>query len=254
VLWAQVSAEQAKLARLEKSLRDQQAAFEREKEAMGRGRPDDVLELNIGGERDTSVLRSTLCAVEGSVLEASFSGRWDANFPKDARGRFFIDYPSAVFEPLLNYLRELKLAGPGESPFWPPSVPEGYFGLFTKMAEFYGVAPERTLVRTPSRFAGTNNGVDIDGTPEAIRITMDASMFLSGLQLFGPRETMAAGYKGWLMVRRGEIELHKQDVDYTISDVSSGDAFDLFSKASPPRSRHLLRCGSLRYRTIIHMW
>lgn len=227
ILWAEVSAEQAKLARREAELARQLADFEKEKQAMTRGRADDVLELNIGGERDASVLRSTLCSVEGSMLEASFSGRWDTQFPKDSRGRFFIDYPASVFEPLLNYLREKKLAGPGESPGWPPSVPDGCLGLFGKMTEYYGVAPQKTLLRTPSRFAGTNNSCDIDGTPEAVRISVDIPIFLHGLRVLGPREEATARYTGWLAVRRGDAELYRNDVDYTLSTSAGSDTGEL---------------------------
>lgn len=223
MLWADVSSEKVKLTKREADLARQLAEFEKEKEAMGTGRCDDVLEISIGGEHDASVLRSTLCAVEGSMLEASFSGRWDSQFPKDSRGRFFIDYPAVVFEPLLNYLRERKLAGPDELPSWPPAVPEGSLGLFGKMTEYYGVAPQRVLVRTPSRFAGTNNSCDVDGTPEAVRISTDAPVMLYGLQVLGPREEATARYTGWLAVRRGDAELYRRDVDYTFTSAAGGE-------------------------------
>jgi hypothetical protein len=39
------------------------------------------------------VLCRTLTSVEGSMLAAKFSGRWDDSLEKDADGNFFIDQP-----------------------------------------------------------------------------------------------------------------------------------------------------------------
>jgi hypothetical protein len=56
------------------------------------GEPGDVLRFNVGGAR-IDVLRRTLTSVEGSMLAAKFSGRWDDSLEKDADGNFFIDQP-----------------------------------------------------------------------------------------------------------------------------------------------------------------
>ena len=51
-------------------------AWEKEKEKIKQIQPlDDILKLNISGKDDLSVRRSTLCNVQGSALEAMFSGR-----------------------------------------------------------------------------------------------------------------------------------------------------------------------------------
>ena len=36
---------------------------------------DDIVELNVGGKEDICIRKSTLCQVQGSALEALFSGR-----------------------------------------------------------------------------------------------------------------------------------------------------------------------------------
>lgn len=40
---------------------------------------DEIVELNVGGEHITTA-RSTLCSVEGSMLEAMFSGTSSVSF------------------------------------------------------------------------------------------------------------------------------------------------------------------------------
>ncbi|CAK0854844.1 unnamed protein product [Prorocentrum cordatum] len=211
---------------VEAELEARAGAMEKEGQVMAAARADEVLDLSLAGERDVSVLRSTLCAVDGSMLAATFSGRWDTQAPKDSRGRFFIDYPPQVFDPLLGYLRETKLAGPGTPVVWPPPVAEEHQGLFRKMAEYYGVAPPPVFSRTPSRFAGTNNSVDIDGSPEAIRLSADVPVTLRGLQVLGPRTEEVAQYVGWLAVHRGDEQLVRQDVDYTV-EAAEGVAAEL---------------------------
>lgn len=228
LMWADISSAQAKLAQGEAKVAREARMLKTEKEAMTKGSSDDILQLNIGGERDTSILRSTLCAVEGSMLAATFSGRWDEQCPKDANGRYFVDYPASLFDPLLDYLREVKMAGPGEMPAWPPPVPEERLRLFEKMADYYGVAPAKSsVVRSPCRFAGTNNSCEIDGSPEAIRVTVDTPILLQGVQVLGARAQDNARYTGWLALRNGDTEVARQAVDYTVA-VASGVAGELF--------------------------
>jgi len=161
------------------------------------------------------------------MLAATFSGRWDAQCPKDSNGRYFIDYPTSLFDPLLDYLREVKMAGPSITPSWPPPVPEEKMRLFEKMADYYGVAPAKSsVVRTPSRFSGTNNSCEIDGSPEAIRLSVDTAILLHGVQVLGARVQDNARYTGWLSLRNGDAELSRQDVDYTVA-AASGVANEL---------------------------
>ena len=91
----------------ERELELQRAAFEEEKKLFGatkEGRGSDVLCLNVGGKR-MDVLRRTLTQVEGSLLAAMFSGRWDDSLEKDRDGNFFVDQPWDLFEALVDSLR-----------------------------------------------------------------------------------------------------------------------------------------------------
>jgi len=220
LLWAEVSQARTELQQREAKLNTQLSQFQKEKDMMTSGSPDDVLELNVGGERDISVLRSTLCAIDGSTLATSFSGRWDDQCPKDSRGRFFIDYPSSLFMPLLDVMRERKLAGPGELPTCassvPASLPEEQLSLFKKIVE--PASSSGVPIHTPLRFVGFNNGSGeaLDGMPEALRFSVDLPVTLQGLMLLGPRTESSAKYVGWMAVSRGETEVLRQDVNYTL--------------------------------------
>jgi hypothetical protein len=66
---------------------------------------NDVLHLNIGGQSITAVQRRLLTSVEGSLLATIFSGRWDESTAKDKDGNFFIDFPSDLILPMIDYLR-----------------------------------------------------------------------------------------------------------------------------------------------------
>jgi hypothetical protein len=72
--------------------------------AYGDTRPSDVLHLNVGGVK-TTVLRSTLTSIPGSMLASKFSGRWDDSIAKDENGHFFIDQEYSLFRHVIKYLR-----------------------------------------------------------------------------------------------------------------------------------------------------
>ncbi len=67
-----------------------------------RGRSD-IVRVNVGGTVFTT-RRSTLCAVEGSFLEAMFSGRFPEDI--DENGCIFIDRDPTHFGIILNWLRD----------------------------------------------------------------------------------------------------------------------------------------------------
>lgn len=69
---------------------------------------DDVLTLNIGGERTIQVSRSVLTRVKDSALEAMFSGRHTL---KTINENIFVDRDSEPFSKMISYLRNgLKYA------------------------------------------------------------------------------------------------------------------------------------------------
>lgn len=115
------------------------ARKELEKENPTFGKPSDVLSLNVGGAR-IDVLRSTLTLIEGSMLASRFSGRWDDSIVKDPDGKFFIDQPRELFQPLVNYLRALScetaLASCAKSPVFNEKDTQQDF---YRMIDYYGI-------------------------------------------------------------------------------------------------------------------
>ncbi len=69
---------------------------------------DDVIELNVGGQRMTT-LRSTLTVVPNSKLARMFSkDNREKNLPMDKQGAVFFDYNPTYFSYLLDQLRAIK--------------------------------------------------------------------------------------------------------------------------------------------------
>lgn len=66
---------------------------------------DEIVRLNVGGQLFTT-LRSTLCSVPGSMLEAMFSGRFGIPAMRDDSGAYFLDRDPIYFEFILSYLRD----------------------------------------------------------------------------------------------------------------------------------------------------
>jgi BTB/POZ domain len=71
----------------------------------------DVLHLNVSGKL-VAVLRSTLTCLEGSMLAAQFSGRWDDSLEKDRDGNIFINQPADLFVPMIDYLQRMGNSSP----------------------------------------------------------------------------------------------------------------------------------------------
>lgn len=85
--------EERLLGEEEKKLRKEKKAFSNMLKEVSDSSSDSVLELNVGGENITT-LKSTLCSVPGSMLEAMFSGR---HALKVVKGRYFLDRDPATF-------------------------------------------------------------------------------------------------------------------------------------------------------------
>jgi len=88
---------------------------------------DRVVRLNIGGEATAEVLLSTLRVIESSRLASLFDVGWERRLAFDSDSRVFLDSPAEVFLPILNLLRECKLAKDlaGFDGAWiPPPLPD----------------------------------------------------------------------------------------------------------------------------------
>lgn len=77
----------------------------------------DVIVLNVGGQL-MSTTRHTLTQVDGSLLEAMFSGRWEGSLCRDAEGHVFLDVDPALFAAILNHLRISSLHLHEEQELW----------------------------------------------------------------------------------------------------------------------------------------
>jgi len=94
----------------EKELKEREADFDRRVKAFESAHPtigsnNDVIQLNVGGQTNISVLRATLTQFEDSMLAAKFSGRWDDSMEKDRDGNIFLDEDPEDFNILIKYLR-----------------------------------------------------------------------------------------------------------------------------------------------------
>ena len=115
-------------------------AYEAEKLKMNAVKvsDDDILELNVGGQKITTK-RSTLCQVEGSLLASMFSGRWENKLSRDKDGRVFFDFNPQHFLLILDFLRVKKIASPEK-----PKVPEDQAKNFYSLVEYLGLSDEIT--------------------------------------------------------------------------------------------------------------
>jgi hypothetical protein len=135
------------LKKKQQVLEEREAALEKATAELNRGRSEvfgdksenDVLHLNVGGDR-MSVLRRTLTSVEGSMLASRFSGRWDESLEKDSDGCFFIDQPMELFRPMINHLRAKSCETPLGPPVKSPYLKDYELRLdFYRMVEYFGM-------------------------------------------------------------------------------------------------------------------
>jgi len=117
-----------------------------------RASKNDVLTLNLGGEKIVQRRRSTLCALEGSFLASRFSGRWDDDLDRDEKGNFFINYPPSLFEPVLDYLGTKETMGPDSHVLF-PVVPEESLPHFQAMCHYLGLSEARMVILEVGSFS-----------------------------------------------------------------------------------------------------
>lgn len=129
-----IRARMEQLDEREKELEEMKRVIEQENPCMGE--PSDVLRLNVGGTR-IDVLRRTLMSVEGSMLAAKFSGRWDDSLEKDSDGNFFIDQPIELFLPVIDYLRSRACSTPGAPSVDSPKFKQPVMNRFVRMVKYY---------------------------------------------------------------------------------------------------------------------
>jgi hypothetical protein len=93
----------------ERELDHQQKALKHDNPLLGKS--TDVIRLNVTGTQ-MDILRRTLTSVEGSLLAAQFSGRWDESLAKDHEGNFLINQPYELWKPMVDYLLDKECETP----------------------------------------------------------------------------------------------------------------------------------------------
>lgn len=98
-------------------------------------KPSDIIALDIDGQ-EMFARRDTLTAVEGSRLEALFSGRWENQLLRDIKGRVLMDVDAYVFKKILEYLYMVKISD-DIPPL--PSVDEDKQAVFDAYVDFFAL-------------------------------------------------------------------------------------------------------------------
>jgi hypothetical protein len=101
---------------------------------------DDLIEINAGGKIIVAK-RSTLTQIQGSRMEALFSGRWDKKLMRDGHGRIFLDVDPICFQAIVDYLNEMTISCK-DSPPSPPSVDDEHKIILNHQLELFGLGPD----------------------------------------------------------------------------------------------------------------
>ncbi|KAL9178435.1 hypothetical protein ACHAXT_003765, partial [Thalassiosira profunda] len=113
-----------RLAEEERDVERRCAQFEKKRGGLAaahgnpRASPDDLVEINAGG-KVIAARRGTLCQIEGTRLEALFSGRWERRLQRDREGRIFLDVNSEAFQAIVDYLNEMAISPADNPPRFP---------------------------------------------------------------------------------------------------------------------------------------
>ena len=101
---------------------------------------DDLVEINAGGKLIVAK-RSTLTQIQGSWMEALFSGRWDKKLMWDSHGRIFLDIDPICFQAIVDYLTEMTISSK-DSPPSSPSVDDEHKLILTHQLKLFGLVPD----------------------------------------------------------------------------------------------------------------
>ena len=104
---------------------------------------DDLIEINAGG-RIIVAKRSTLTQIQGSRMEALFSGRWDTKLMRDGHGRIFLDVDPTCFQAIVDYLNEMTISSKDIPPS-PPSADDEHKHILNHQLELFRIGPECSL-------------------------------------------------------------------------------------------------------------
>jgi hypothetical protein len=99
---------------------------------------DDIVEVNAGG-KIVVAKRRTLTQMQGTRLDALFSGRWDKKLRRDCNGHIFLDVDPTCFEAIVYYLNE-RMISSEENPPTPPIVDEEHKDILLHQLHIFGLA------------------------------------------------------------------------------------------------------------------
>ena len=99
---------------------------------------DDLIGINAGG-KIIAAKRSTLTQLDGTRLEALFSGRWDKKILRDSHGRIFLDVNPKCFQAIVDYLTELLISSEDNLPKLLPSVDDDEKDIMNQHIDLFGL-------------------------------------------------------------------------------------------------------------------
>jgi len=99
---------------------------------------NNLVGLNFRGEKTMVMKRSVLCQVEGSMLAAMFSGRYENNLDYDRDGNVYVGYPPSVMVPLMDWLTACQDA-PTEAQCPHVDIPTCQQTIWDGVVKFFGL-------------------------------------------------------------------------------------------------------------------
>jgi len=97
----------------------------------------DLLDICAGGKIIT-VTRGTLTQLQGTLLAALFSGRWENQLQKDGKGHIFLDVNPSCFKSIVDYLNERNISPP-DAPLDPPFVEKDDEVFLDRLLKMFGM-------------------------------------------------------------------------------------------------------------------
>jgi len=156
---AELQQERAKLDEDRQQMQKDREHFEAEKATMitNRVRPENLVGLNFRGEKTIVMKRSVLCQIEGSMLAAMFSGRYESNLDYDRDGNVYVGYPPSVMMPLMDWLTAYQDVLP-EAQLPTVDIPTGLENMWDVVVKFFGL---ESVLSSPKIFRGVQQNLPI---------------------------------------------------------------------------------------------
>jgi len=158
--------ERAQIERDRQQIEQDRQSLKAEKSAMVKNDvgPDSLVGLNFRGEKTIVMKRSVLCQIEGSMLAAMFSGRYENHLDHDKDGNVYVGYPPSVMMPLMDWLTACQEVPP-EAQFPTVDIPKGQESMWDGVVKFLGL---QSVLPPPSlkMFSGVQRNIklgDLEG-------------------------------------------------------------------------------------------